>query len=59
MPRSTMQVMRTGTGQAPGFSATAPNVLQAVLCSPVGTVDSLVVLETKVGDVTGEHPSRV
>jgi hypothetical protein len=24
MPRSTMQVMRTGTRQAPGFSATAP-----------------------------------
>jgi uncharacterized protein (DUF111 family) len=54
-----MQVMRTGYGAGARVLGDRPYVLQAVVGSPVGTVDSLIVLETNVDDVTGETLSHV
>jgi uncharacterized protein (DUF111 family) len=54
-----MQVVRTGYGAGTRILGDRPNGLQAVVGSPVGTVDSLIVLETNVDDVTGETLSHV
>jgi uncharacterized protein (DUF111 family) len=58
-PFPPMQVVRTGYGAGTRILGDRPNGLQAVVGSPVGTVDSLIVLETNVDDVTGETLSHV
>lgn len=53
-PLVPITVIRTGYGAGARRMPDRPNVLQATLGAPIGVVDSLVLLETNVDDVTGE-----
>jgi len=53
-PLPPMVVTRSGYGAGTRVLPDRPNVLQALIGTPVGAVEGLVVLETNVDDITGE-----